>query len=248
MNNEIQPASFGRYLKSKRLERGMSLKIVAEQTRIGLNTLVLIENEDLGKLPEEVFAKGFIRAYAKAVGADGDEAVDRYLSDLRVFQNAEKFEADLTRTTTRFWSRLMLSLALLVGIIAGSVYLFAGPQDHIRFMREPSTEPPAEIQKEATQPAEKTAPPVAAAVSGQPASEKRLLLKVAAVKGTWMKVIIDGRDAEEYKLSAGDHLELQATEGYNILIGDAKGVQLMLNEKPYRITGKSGQVVTVQIP
>lgn len=222
----------------------MSLKNVAEQTRIGLNTLVLIENEDLGKMPAEVFTKGFLRAFAKAVDADGEEAVDRYLSDLRGFRDAEKFEADLFKTKTRFWSRLLLSLVLLGCIIAGSVYLFAGPRDHIRFMREPSSEPTTDVQQEATQPAEKKAP----TVPDQMVSKKKLLLKVVAVKGTWMKVIIDGQDTEEYKLSAGDHLELEANEGYNILIGDAKGVQLSLNEKPFRITGKSGQVVTVQIP
>jgi len=244
MNNEIQSVSFGRYLKAKRLERGISLKVVAEYTRIGLNTLALIEDEDLKKLPEEVFTKGFLRAYAKAVGADGQEAVNRYLSDLRDFHDAEELEAELSRTTTRFWPRLLLSLILLSGVIAGSIYLFVGPQDHIRFFREPSPGLPADDQLEATQPAEKTASPG----SDQPVSDKRLMLKVVAVKGTWMKVIIDGQDSEEYKLSAGDHLELQATEGYNILIGDAKGIQLMLNEKPYPITGKSGQVVTVQIP
>lgn len=241
MNIETHSVSFGRYLKSIRLERGLSLKIVAEQTRIGLSTLVLIENEDLGKLPAEVFTKGFLRAYAKAVGADGDEAVDRYLSDLRGFRDAEKFEADLSKTTTWFWSRLLLAMALLGCIIVGAVYLFAGPQDHIRFMKEPSSEPPQPEAIEAA--AEKTETTVPEIVS-----EKKFLLKVVAVKGTWMKVIIDGQETEEYRLSAGDHLELEATEGYNILIGDAKGVQLLLNEKPYRIPGKSGQVVTVQIP
>ncbi len=220
----------------------MSLKIVAEQTRIGLSTLVLIENEALGRLPEEVFTKGFLRAYAKAVGADGDEAVHRYLTDLRMFRDAEKFEADLSKTTTRFWSRLLLALALLGCIIVGAVYLFAGPHDYLRFMKEPSPEPPKPQAAQVKE--EKTETPVADKI----VSEKKLLLKVVAVKGTWMKVIIDGQQTEEYKLSKGDHLELEATEGYNILIGDAKGVQLSLNEKPYRIPGKSGQVVTVQIP
>ena len=76
MNTETGRISFGRYLKSRRLEKGISLKVVAGETRIGLNTLQLIENEDLGKLPAEVFTKGFLRAYAKVIGADGEEAVD----------------------------------------------------------------------------------------------------------------------------------------------------------------------------
>ena len=244
MNMENNSVSFGRYLKSKRLEKGISLKMVAGETRIGLDTLVLIEDEDLEKLPAEVFTKGFLRAYAKAVGADGDEAVHRYLAELRGFRETEKFDADLSKTTTRFWPRLILALAVLGGIISGTVFWFAGPQDHLIFLNNKKVESPEEIKTETTQSAaEKTE----TAAVDEKAPEK-LLLKMVAQKGTWMKVIIDGRDTEEYKLSAGDHLELEAMTGFNILIGDAKGVKMSLNEKPYRIPGKSGQVVTVQIP
>ena len=31
-------------------------------------------------------------------------------------------------------------------------------------------------------------------------------------------------------------------------MGDARGVELTLNDKPFKISGKDGQVVTVQIP
>jgi cytoskeletal protein RodZ len=244
MNMENDSVSFGRYLKSKRLEKGISLKMVSGETRIGLDTLAHIEDEDVEKLPAEVFTKGFLRAYAKAVGADGDEAVHRYLAELRGFREAEEFEADLSKTATRFWPRLILGLIVFGCIISGAVFWFAGPQDHLRFLQDPKVESPGEAKADKIQPeAEKTE----TAVTDEKAPEK-LLLKVAAQKGTWMKVIIDGQDTEEYKLSAGDHLELEAMTGFNILVGDAKGVKLSLNEKPYRIPGKSGQVVTVQIP
>jgi cytoskeleton protein RodZ len=244
MNMESNSVSFGRYLKSKRLEKGISLKMVAGETRIGLDMLVLIEDEDLENLPAEVFTKGFLRAYAKAVDADGDEAIHRYLAELRGFHEAEKSEADLSKTTTRFWPRLILALTVLGGIISGTVFWFSGPQDHLRFLKDQKVESSEEVKPEATQSGpEKTE----TAVTDEKTPEK-LLLKVIAQKGTWMKVIVDGRDTEEYKLSAGDHLELEAMTGFNILIGDAKGVKLSLNEKPYRIPGKSGQVVTVQIP
>lgn len=244
MNMESNSVSFGRYLKSKRIEKGISLKGVAAETRIGLDILVLIEDEDLEKLPAEVFAKGFLRAYAKAVGADGDEAVHRYMAELHGFREAEKFEADLSKTTTRFWPRLILALAAFGCIMSGAVFWFAGPQDHLRFFGKEQVEAPEAANTKTTQSADEKKEPAAMA---EQAPEK-LLLNVVAQKGTWMKVIIDGQDAEEFKLSAGDHLELEAMTGFNILVGDAKGVKLKLNDKPYRIPGKSGQVVTIQIP
>jgi hypothetical protein len=77
---------------------------------------------------------------------------------------------------------------------------------------------------------------------------RKLLLKVVAVKETWIKVQIDGQDSKEYQLNTGDHLELEASSGFNLLMGDARGVELTLDDKPFKISGKDGQVVTVQIP
>ena len=244
MNPEQNSLSFGRHLKSIRLEKGISLKQIASETRIGMDTLLLIENEDLSKLPAEVFMKGFLRSYAKAIGADGDDAVHRYQADLSAFQEIERFDADLFRTTTRFWPRLILAIISLGCIVALSVFLLSGPhqsplteaeENHqqITAGEHPNTE--AEPKESASNP-----PPA-------PVSNK-LLLKVKAVKETWMKVIIDGQDTQEYHLNSGDHLELEADSGFNLLVGDAKGITLTLGNKAVRIPGKEGQVVTVQIP
>ena len=115
--------SFGRYLQSIRLEKGIDLATVSRSTRIGMNNLLSIEEEDHDRLPAEVFVKGFLRAYSKVIGADGDEAVQRYLSSLHLFREAARLEADLTRLSSKFWSRLLLSLGILLCIIALSIYL-----------------------------------------------------------------------------------------------------------------------------
>ena len=78
MESSSQQASFGRYLQAIRLEKRISLDQVAEETRIAVRSLEAIDREELQGFPPEAFLKGFLRAYAKAVGADGDEAVRRY--------------------------------------------------------------------------------------------------------------------------------------------------------------------------
>ena len=75
--NNKQYLSFGRYLKRIRLEKRIQLEEVSQETRIGIDNLLLIENQDHGRLPDEVFVKGFLRAYAQVIDADGDEAVKR---------------------------------------------------------------------------------------------------------------------------------------------------------------------------
>ena len=72
MESDKESLSFGRYLQAIRLEKKISLEQVSQQTRIGLGNLLLLEQEDHEQLPAEVYVKGFLRSYAKAVGADGD--------------------------------------------------------------------------------------------------------------------------------------------------------------------------------
>ena len=80
-------------------------------------------------------------------------------------------------------------------------------------------------------------------VSGQ-----RYLLKVVAREDNWIKIIRDSQKPEEFQLKAGNHLELPAESGYNILIGNAGGMDLFLNGRPVPVFGKSGQIVTMQVP
>ena len=77
---------------------------------------------------------------------------------------------------------------------------------------------------------------------------EKLLLKIRAIEETWLKVIIDNGDAMEYTVKLGDILELEAFSGYNILIGNATGVKLFLNDVPIEVPGRTGQVVTIQLP
>ncbi|MBL7178810.1 MAG: RodZ domain-containing protein [Pseudomonadota bacterium] len=237
--------SFGRYLKAIRLEKGIDLIEVSKETKIGMDYLVMIEKEDHDRLPAEVFVKGFLRAYAQVVDANGDEAVKRYLSSRRVFQEAIGFDADLKRSGQAFWPRLLLSLGALLGIIVLSVLLISVSR-HRPFSDNSEMELPNSTHRDiSTKDALKKA-----TASEHPKNDfEKLLLKVVVVEDTWMRIIIDGQSTKEYSLKPGDLLELEASSGYNLLIGNAAGVQLTLNGKPVeKFLEKSGQVVTIQIP
>ena len=73
MKTDKESSSFGRYLQSIRLKKKISLEKISEETRIAINTLQLIEKEALEALPDEVFVKGFLRSYARAIGADVEQ-------------------------------------------------------------------------------------------------------------------------------------------------------------------------------
>jgi hypothetical protein len=64
-------------LRRARMARGLSLTEISRRTRIGVGHLRKIDDGDLQGLPGGFYARAFVRAYAEAVGLDGDLAVSR---------------------------------------------------------------------------------------------------------------------------------------------------------------------------
>lgn len=70
--------SFGDKLKREREMRGVTLNEISESTKIARRHLEALESEDFASLPGGVFNKGFVRAYARFIGIDEDQAVADY--------------------------------------------------------------------------------------------------------------------------------------------------------------------------
>ena len=245
MKSDKESLSFGSYLQTIRLEKKISLEKIAAQTRIGLGNLLLIEQEDLERLPAAVFVKGFLRSYATAIGANGDEVVRRYESRLDVLDKIAETEATKSRQSRGTWWKLLLALVLLFGIIMLSIFGIDFLRDHPR--SESPSEKKAAVAPNAT--VDKTnQQDVAKDTSSSEVVSQKFMLEVTALEDTWLKVIIDEKESTEYSLNSGDRIELEATAGYNLLIGNASGLKIKLNDKPVPISGKSGQVVTLYLP
>lgn len=239
--------SFGRYLKNMRLEKGIHLATVSKETRVGIHNLALIENEDHAHLPAEVFVKGFLRAYAKAIGADGDRTLELYLLSLHSYKDSARFEAELVKSGTKFWPRLLLSLGALVCLMTLSVLgtsYFMTPS-HVADPVVPETAEGKSVPEVSKTVVEPVPGPVKNISQNTP---EKFILEVVAAEKTWLKVIIDDRGPKEYSLKPGERLELEASSGFNLLIGNAGGVHLKLNDVPVEVAGTKGQVVSLQLP
>lgn len=83
--------SLGEQLRRVRLERGVNLREVAEQTRITMRHLEAIEADDYNALPGGIFNKSFIKSYARHVGFPEARALELYEQTARErgFQNEE---------------------------------------------------------------------------------------------------------------------------------------------------------------
>ena len=85
-----QVDSFGERMRREREMRGVSLDDIAEGTKIGTRLLRDLEEEQFELLPGEIFNKGFVRAYAKYLGLNEEEALARVLVRDFVLTAAER--------------------------------------------------------------------------------------------------------------------------------------------------------------
>lgn len=77
---------FGDKFREAREKRELTLDQVSNVTKISSRMLKAIEEEHFDQLPGGVFNKGFIRAYAKHLGLNDEDAVNDYLTCLREAQ------------------------------------------------------------------------------------------------------------------------------------------------------------------
>ncbi|MEQ2129263.1 helix-turn-helix domain-containing protein [Caldanaerobacter subterraneus] len=120
----------GEFLKSERLKKGMTLEEIQEITKIRTRYLKAIEDGDFSVMPAMVYAKGFVKSYAEALGLDGNEIVKKYehLFKEKEEENLSKAKSYKKTTLDLSWLFSALKKALvsilIIGIIGYGFYYF----------------------------------------------------------------------------------------------------------------------------
>jgi cytoskeleton protein RodZ len=116
------PERVGDRLRAARLVAGIDLSDVATRTRIPLRHLTAIEAGDYGALPARTYCVGFVRSFARAVGADEVSLARDVRAELGMSSTETRNEyvdyesADASRIPSRMFAWTALGLALLIGI------------------------------------------------------------------------------------------------------------------------------------
>lgn len=71
----------GELLHHARTSKGMELDDVACQLKVGRTYLTALEEGDISQLPEEVYVLGYLQGYARILGLNGEEVINRYKQD-----------------------------------------------------------------------------------------------------------------------------------------------------------------------
>lgn len=177
--NGLAMGVFGDRLRREREMRGITLDEITESTKVARRHLEALEREQFDQLPGGVFNKGFVRAYARFLGIDEDQAVADYAAAANEQPEPEdKFPLEIHEEPNRELnprrSRLPLAFALaaLIGVLVGYFFWLKskphspeGPAPGQEISVKPGT-PTTRTSETQTQP--QAAPPTPAPVEHTP--------------------------------------------------------------------------------
>jgi cytoskeletal protein RodZ len=78
--NDRSPAAFGTRLREARERQGVTLRHIANKTKISIGALEALERNDISKLPGGIFSRAFVRSYAIDVGLDPEETIREFVA------------------------------------------------------------------------------------------------------------------------------------------------------------------------
>ena len=73
-------SDFGSRMRHVREQRGVSLRRIAQTTKLSVSALEALERNDISRLPGGIFSRAFVRSYAAEIGADPEETVRDFLA------------------------------------------------------------------------------------------------------------------------------------------------------------------------
>jgi cytoskeletal protein RodZ len=250
-------ASFGEELRREREIRGISLKEIADATKISKRFLEAIERNDHRTLPAPVFTRGFVREYARYLGLNAEEMVNRYnfaaAGDDRIEKSAhlERLvqppaitgEPPKKKGIPPVYARVDANVYILILIVAALVGVSWWAIQHKRneseAMRESASAAVTTAPVEAPKPVPQTdtAPPA----STEPAPLK---LTLELTDDSWIDLEADGQTVMKDEYRRGTRETFEAKDGFRFKrIGNAAGVLLILNDKEIPPLGRDGQVI-----
>lgn len=242
VSEEREPlAELGADFQREREARGVTLREIADSTKISSRFLEAIERGDTTILPAPVFTRGFIREFAQYLGLDVEAMVERYLAQVQLDERREaESEAELEariRGGLPLIGRKGLVRTLIIVIVIGIILWAIGWMAANRSedsLAETTEAPAAPI----------ATPPRTATAEPEPVAIDSVEVAVRATEPTWMLVSVDGSPTEEMTLGAGDTRNFRGSENVTFeRVGNAGGIRVSLNGVDLDPLGRSGQIV-----
>lgn len=138
--------SVGEFFRQVRETKGLTVDEVASKTRIRTDFIKALEDGNYAKLPDQVFARGFVRSYARSLGLDEEDAIHRFVESAGAFYEKQGERERLRQRQVeeerrRKSNRKAVGIAIAVAIVT-LVFLLSREQSSTLVRRSNSDAPP----------------------------------------------------------------------------------------------------------
>jgi cytoskeleton protein RodZ len=249
--------AFGERLRREREMRGITLAEISESTKIASRHLESLEKQDFDSLPGGIFNKGFVRAYARFLGIDEDQAVADYCqasAEPSPPENQFPLEVharpDRKLNPRRSAFPLVLALLALVGVL---VFLWARNKNH-QIESADNIVPPAatgtaspvdsSLAAANTSPSQPQVQPSETDTSS-PEHTFLVVVVIQAKEKTWVSLTADGKKIWKGTLQAGQQRVVRAEKQIVLATGNAGGLDVSYNGRALGAIGNESEVRTL---
>lgn len=245
----------GEILRETRLRRHLSLEDAANATRIRVRYIEALEDDDYSLLPAGVYARGFLRNYADYLQLPAGELLDMQArwrgrrSDVPAVQPVARPLRPSPAPRSRLFSAagavLLIAAVLVVIGRSGDGASSAERGEHGRGADAASGTPILVLPPLSAAPAEPTAVTSApASGSGATAGTPTpVVVELRALELVWLRATVDGQVAFEGFMDSAQSRRWSGQQGVHLRIGNAGGVEAIVNGQRLGVLGAPRQVV-----
>lgn len=221
---------FGAKLREARERKGVSIREIANATKISVRALEALERNDISHLPGGIFSRSFVRAYAVETDLDPDETVSDFVRqfphDSVIAGHAPSSRIDDTDDqSNRRTVRVMLRLVAIAVPVAIAVFYFGTT------FRRVSVEP-GRLS-------------VVTARAGEAVAH--IGVEVTALRACLLTSGVDGQPLADTRLEAGERQSFSAQAELMLTVSDPSAIALTINGQPARSLGAEGVMTTVRV-
>ncbi|MFB9471980.1 helix-turn-helix domain-containing protein [Nonomuraea salmonea] len=241
----MQEQSIGAMLAAARQSAGLTVAQVAAATRIREAIIHCMERDEYGDCGGAFYARGHVRAIAKAVGLDPEATVHLYdqqhggapqpMPASSVFQADRKINLPERRGPN--WT-MALGVALAIVVVFGMMRVLGGGGDQVRT---------GDVRAASARPSVPPNTPITEAPKPSPsavAAKNIVTVRIKAKRSSYVNLHdAKGRKLFAGTLKAGKTSTWRAPDKVNVLLADAGAVTLHVNGKRVKGLGGRGDVV-----
>lgn len=216
--------SVGELLRNAREAQEKTIDEVAKVTKMSGQILEALEDDRFSALPAPVYVKGQLRTYARYLGLDEDEVVQKYLrftqqqqqdsDELDEWDAVELELAEQKKTAGRRWVWIAVAAAAVVVAVVLIVNAIGNDGE------DTSPAEPAPVVTET---------PQQAAPADTMIEWHKLELLAVARERTWVRVTVDGTPVSDLTLDAGEQRRWEGDEYFELDVGNGGGLELYLD-------------------